>query len=273
MFTFSCQDLNICSNGYHFECALTHTEYSGHPSGSPGQTSKRDIRCSWEERRSRFLTWRIDFASAPRRSVSRDITPVRSLTEFRTLFSDLCCLTWQLPTCLASASHVCIHLQCVFYILIQDHDFSARKDTVLPLSTSITGIDGREMHDIIVPKGTTVIVSIINSNRDPALWGPDSYEWKPERWLSPLPDTIREAPIPGIYSHMWVPLCTVNQTVDHWAWKDDFHGRWTSMHVSVFQIPSESCVSSWICSGFKFSELEMSVWFRLTPYAYYWWTA
>ena len=80
--------------------------------------------------------------------------------------------------------------------------FRTQQDTVLPLSTPITGIDGREMREIIVPKNTNVTVSILNCNRDPALWGPDSYEWKPERWLSPVPDTLARAPIPGVYSRV-----------------------------------------------------------------------
>ena len=87
-------------------------------------------------------------------------------------------------------------------MLTQDHNLRARKNAIVPLYTPITGIDGREMHKIVVPKNTTVIVSIINYNRDPELWGPDSHEWKPERWLSLLPDTITEAPVTGIYSHL-----------------------------------------------------------------------
>jgi hypothetical protein len=35
----------------------------------------------------------------------------------------------------------------------------------------IKGVDGRVMHDILIPAETGIIVSIINSNRDPALWG------------------------------------------------------------------------------------------------------
>lgn len=100
----------------------------------------------------------------------------------------------------------------------------AQKNTVLPLFTPITGVDGREMHEIVVPKDTVVIPSILNCNRDPALWGADSYEWKPERWLSPLPDTLMEAPIPGIYSHLM-----------------------------TFSGGSRACI------GFKFSQLEMKV--------------
>ena len=84
------------------------------------------------------------------------------------------------------------------------HNFRARKDVVLPLFRPITGVDGREIREIVVPKDTTIIIGIINYNRDPALWGPDSYEWKPERWLSPLPDTVMKAPAPGIYSHLYV---------------------------------------------------------------------
>ncbi|KAG5647372.1 hypothetical protein DXG03_000440 [Asterophora parasitica] len=76
-----------------------------------------------------------------------------------------------------------------------------RKDVVLPLSTPITGLDGRSMHEITVPSNTTVIVSIFGVNRDPALWGPDAGEWKPERWLNPLPRTLVEAHLPGIYSN------------------------------------------------------------------------
>ena len=83
----------------------------------------------------------------------------------------------------------------------QDHNISAVGDAVVPLSAPIIGVDGREMREIVVPKNTNLLISIINFNRDPALWGPDSFEWKPERWLSPLPDTIKEAPVPGVYSH------------------------------------------------------------------------
>ncbi|KAG6900250.1 hypothetical protein C0993_000891 [Termitomyces sp. T159_Od127] len=100
----------------------------------------------------------------------------------------------------------------------------ARKDVVLPLSTPIKGIDGREMDSILVPKDTKIFIAILNANRDPLLWGADSLQWKPERWLVPLPKALHEARMPGIYSHLLTFLGG---------------GR--------------------ACIGFKFSQLEMKV--------------
>ena len=81
-------------------------------------------------------------------------------------------------------------------------NYRAQQDAVVPLSTPVMGIDGREMHEVVVPKGTTILISILNANRDPAVWGPDACEWKPERWLSPLPDSVIDAPTPGAYSSL-----------------------------------------------------------------------
>ncbi|KAF8896616.1 cytochrome P450 [Infundibulicybe gibba] len=78
----------------------------------------------------------------------------------------------------------------------------ARQDIVLPLANPIRGVDDQEMHQISVPKNTVINLSILNSNRNPAIWGADSYEWKPERWLGSLPETLVDARIPGIYSHL-----------------------------------------------------------------------
>ncbi|KAF8905032.1 cytochrome P450 [Gymnopilus junonius] len=99
-----------------------------------------------------------------------------------------------------------------------------RQDAVLPLSKPIKGLDGQEIHEIAVPNNTNIIVSLMASNRNPDLWGPDSYEWKPERWLNPLPNTVIDAHVPGIYSHLMTFLGG---------------GR--------------------ACIGFKFSQLEMKV--------------
>ncbi|KAI0955818.1 hypothetical protein AcV7_006382 [Taiwanofungus camphoratus] len=98
------------------------------------------------------------------------------------------------------------------------------KDMVLPLSEPIRGVDGTMMHEIFIPKDTQIIPGILGSNINKAVWGPDALEWKPERWLRPLPSTVTEAPIPGIYSHLM-----------------------------TFSGGARGCI------GFKFSEMEIKV--------------
>ncbi|KAI9065218.1 cytochrome P450 [Trametes sanguinea] len=78
----------------------------------------------------------------------------------------------------------------------------AQRDMILPLSQPIQGVDGTLMSNVPVPKGTVVQVGIMGSNMNKKLWGEDAYEWKPERWLSPLPETVTEAHIPGVYSNL-----------------------------------------------------------------------
>jgi cytochrome P450 len=63
-------------------------------------------------------------------------------------------------------------------------------------------VDGKEINEIPVPANTKIIIGLVASNRDPDLWGEDVLEWKPERWLSPLPDNLTEAHIPGVYSNL-----------------------------------------------------------------------
>ncbi|KAF9230508.1 cytochrome P450 [Melanogaster broomeanus] len=101
---------------------------------------------------------------------------------------------------------------------------TARKDILLPFSTPIKGVNGAEMRDIVVPKGTNIFISILAANRNREIWGEDALEWKPDRWLKPLPSSVTEAHIPGIYSHLMTFLGG---------------GR--------------------ACIGFKFSQLEMKV--------------
>ncbi|KAJ7746004.1 cytochrome P450 [Mycena metata] len=100
----------------------------------------------------------------------------------------------------------------------------ARKDTILTTSTPITTADGSMVTEIPVPAETNIMVSILASNRNPAVWGPDVFEWKPERWLSPLPKSVADAHIPGIYANLMT-----------------FNGGGRA------------------CIGFKFSQLEMKV--------------
>ena len=79
---------------------------------------------------------------------------------------------------------------------------STVEDIVLPLSKPIQGKDGSLMSEIFVPRGTLIYTANQLSNTNKDLWGDDAEEWRPERWLSPLPEPLKEARIPGIYSNL-----------------------------------------------------------------------
>ena len=79
---------------------------------------------------------------------------------------------------------------------------SASKDIVVPLSRPVRGRDGRDITEIFIPRGTTILTNIQASNADKVLWGDDAMEWKPERWLTPLPAPLEDARIPGVYAHL-----------------------------------------------------------------------
>ncbi|KJA27949.1 hypothetical protein HYPSUDRAFT_34187 [Hypholoma sublateritium FD-334 SS-4] len=100
----------------------------------------------------------------------------------------------------------------------------ARQDIMLPLSTPIKGMDGREITEVFVPNDTKLTIGIMASNRNPELWGADAEEFNPERWLKPLPESLVAAHLPGVYSHLM-----------------------------TFIGGSRACI------GFKFSQLEMKV--------------
>jgi len=76
----------------------------------------------------------------------------------------------------------------------------ALEDTVLPLSQPVYGAGGKPIYELPISKGTEIFMGVLGSNTNRELWGEDALEWKPERWLSPLPDALMEAPIPGVYN-------------------------------------------------------------------------
>ncbi|TFK81801.1 cytochrome P450 [Polyporus arcularius HHB13444] len=100
----------------------------------------------------------------------------------------------------------------------------ATKDLVLPLSAPVRGRDGRMISELVVQEGTVVIAHFQASNSSKELWGEDAEEWKPGRWLEPLPPALDDARLPGVYSNLMT-----------------FSGGVRS------------------CIGFKFSQLEMKV--------------
>lgn len=58
------------------------------------------------------------------------------------------------------------------------------------------------INEIHLKNDTNVIVGIGAANRDPAIWGSDADEWKPERWLGKTPDQVAKERLPGVYSGM-----------------------------------------------------------------------
>ena len=84
-------------------------------------------------------------------------------------------------------------------------------DGILPLSRPIRGTDGSTINELVVPRGTNIVIAIMACNRDKELWGEDAHEWKPERWMKPLPDTVEKAAIPGVYSNMSVSTSASRQ--------------------------------------------------------------
>lgn len=75
---------------------------------------------------------------------------------------------------------------------------SAQSDVVLPFSSPIHDVNGREIYELAVPENTNVFLHIWNLNRDPSIWGDDAAEWNPERWLETLPGSVEEAKIQGV---------------------------------------------------------------------------
>ena len=105
-------------------------------------------------------------------------------------------------------------------------------------------------------------MGVLGANTNKELWGEDALEWKPERWLEPLPDAVMEAPIPGIYNKSWVtvqrPLhSTIDFPLAGWrSWE-------ASGHVCKCFFREATCLSNGAYatstgSGFKFAEMEMS---------------
>ncbi|RDX47346.1 cytochrome P450 [Lentinus brumalis] len=100
----------------------------------------------------------------------------------------------------------------------------AMKDMAVPLTWPIRGKSGAMMTEIPVPRGTFVILDLQAINVNKELWGEDSLEWRPERWLEELPSQLQDARIPGVYSN-----------------------------TMSFSGGTRSCI------GFKFSQLEMKI--------------
>jgi len=70
----------------------------------------------------------------------------------------------------------------------------ANEDDAIPLSQPIYDTSGNLLTSITVSKGTIVSVPVCYMNRASSIWGPDSREFRSERWLDEdeLPSKARE---------------------------------------------------------------------------------
>lgn len=68
--------------------------------------------------------------------------------------------------------------------------------------------DGTMSNVVHLPKGTEIMPDVGAANCDTTLRCPDAHEWRPERWLEPLPRALEEAHVPGVYSHMCANIIT-----------------------------------------------------------------
>ncbi|EIM80363.1 cytochrome P450 [Stereum hirsutum FP-91666 SS1] len=78
---------------------------------------------------------------------------------------------------------------------------TARKDIMVPLDVPTT-VGNSPVSEIFIPEDTTVFIGMRAINTDPLIWGPDANEWKPERFLNPLPESVTDARVPGVYANL-----------------------------------------------------------------------
>ncbi|KAK7688260.1 hypothetical protein QCA50_008630 [Cerrena zonata] len=87
------------------------------------------------------------------------------------------------------------------------------QDIVMPLSEPVRGKDGSIFTEVPLPKGTDVAIALLGSNINPAIWGDDAEEWKPERFMKPFARGLSR----GSYTRSILQ-------------PNDFPRRWTCMH-------------------------------------------
>ncbi|KIK58322.1 hypothetical protein GYMLUDRAFT_45535 [Collybiopsis luxurians FD-317 M1] len=76
---------------------------------------------------------------------------------------------------------------------------AATQDDLLPLTQPIIDGEGKIHNELLIRKGQNISLSLFEVNTDKSLWGPDAYEFKPDRWLS-IPDSVNT--IPGVWSNL-----------------------------------------------------------------------
>ncbi|KAG9013822.1 hypothetical protein FRB94_000802 [Tulasnella sp. JGI-2019a] len=67
------------------------------------------------------------------------------------------------------------------------------QDTMLPLATPVINKEGKEVHEIFIRAGDSIVIHNRAGNTRADLWGPTAHEFIPERFEN-LPDTVSEVP-------------------------------------------------------------------------------
>ncbi|KAN0097939.1 Cytochrome P450 [Tylopilus felleus] len=75
----------------------------------------------------------------------------------------------------------------------------AMKDDVIPVEKPYTDKYGVIHNSIRTRKGDSLFIPVLSVNRSEELWGPDSQEFKPERWQN-IPAAVSQ--IPGVWGHL-----------------------------------------------------------------------
>ena len=99
------------------------------------------------------------------------------------------------------------------------------EDDVLPLTKPIVGTSGRVYRELLIPKGTAVIIPTSGYNlyaqshqattsskvpscyfhdRNQDVWGPDAHQFRPERWFEMGEQVVSPVGVYGnLYGHAW----------------------------------------------------------------------
>ncbi|KAF8231137.1 cytochrome P450 [Tricholoma matsutake] len=75
-----------------------------------------------------------------------------------------------------------------------------QQDDVIPLQHPIKSKTGHTLTEVIIPKGAIAFIGISVVNRSKSIWGSNTREWIPERWLTSSP--VTKTRLPGAFSSM-----------------------------------------------------------------------
>jgi len=124
---------------------------------------------------------------------------------------------------------------------------SSTTDDVVPLRYPITSTNGKKIESIYIPKGTEVYLAMLSANSSTRIWGNDAKEWKPDRWLNPLPTSTTDAKIPGVVPGLMTFLNGTRCTF------------FIAANVIILLFTSFSA-----CLGYQFALQEMSAWYSFS---------